>query len=101
MQYATGDVEHQDMTFAAPFATGAVGLLPQNRIAVDELQSVPRTIRAPFVASDIRGNPPAGSRFKQADFYALAVLRPVAAEGENDNPLCTGSLTIGDIRFYR
>ncbi len=25
MQYATGDVEHQDMTFAAPFATGAVG----------------------------------------------------------------------------
>jgi hypothetical protein len=25
---------------------------------------------------------------------------PVAAEGENDNPMCAGSVTIDDIKFY-
>ena len=102
MQYATGDVEHQDMTFAAPIATGSVGSYPpQNRIAVDELKSVPRTIKAPFVATDIRGNPPVPLDSSKLISTLWQFSVPVAAEGENYNPLCTGSLTIDDIKFYR
>jgi len=60
MQYATGDVEHQDMTLGSAFATGPAGSYPpQDRLAVDEMTSAPRTIKAPFVVSDIKGSPPA------------------------------------------
>jgi hypothetical protein len=101
MQYATGDVEHQDMTVGSTFATGPVGSYPpQNRIAADDLTSTPRTIMAPFVGSDIQGSPatPLDSTKLIATLWQFTV--PVAAEGDNAPQMCTGSVTIDDVKFY-
>jgi hypothetical protein len=102
MQYATGDVEHQDMTLGSTFATGLAGSYPpQNRLAADEMTSAPRTIKAPFVVSDIKGSPPAPLDPSKLISTIWQFTVPVAAEGESDNPMCTGAITIDDIRFYR
>jgi len=101
MQYATGDVEHQDMTLGSAFATGPAGSYPpQNRLAVDEMTAAPRTIKAPFVVSDIQGSPPVLLDPSKLISTIWQFTVPVAAEGENDNPMCAGSVTIDDIRFY-
>jgi hypothetical protein len=101
MQYATGDVEHQDMTLGSAFATGPAGSYPpQNRLAVDEMTSAPRTIKAPFVVSDIQGSPPVLLDPSKLISTIWQFTVPVAAEGENDNPMCAGSVTIDDIKFY-
>jgi hypothetical protein len=101
MQYATGDVEHQDMTLGSAFATGPAGSYPpQDRLAVDEMTSAPRTIKAPFVVSDIKGSPPAPLDPSKLISTIWQFTVPVAAEGASDNPICTGAVTIDDIRFY-
>jgi hypothetical protein len=102
MQYATGDVEHQDVTMASTFATGPVGSYPpQNRIAAGDLTSTPRTIKAPFVGSDIQGSPRTALDASKLIFTLWQFSVPVAAEDGGENPKCTGNITIDDIKFYR
>ena len=102
LQYATNDVGHQDMTFDSTFAAGPAGSYPpQNRIGADEMTATPRTIKAPFSVSDIQGSPPARLDPSKLISTQWQITVPVAAEGETDNPMCTGSVTIDDVKFYR
>ena len=101
MQYATGDVEHQDITVGSTFATGPAGSYPpQNRIAADDLTSAPRTIKVPFVGNDIQGSPRTRLDTTRLISTLWQFSVPVAAEDGDDNPLCTGSVTIDDVKFY-
>lgn len=106
LQYATSDDEHQDMTMGSLFATGPAGSYPpQNRILVDTLTSTPHTIKAPFKApfsgSDIQGRPatPLDSSKLISTVWQFTV--PVAPYEGGGIEMCTGSVTIDDIKFYR
>jgi hypothetical protein len=101
LQYATGDVDHEDVTMGAPLATGPIGSYPpQNRIAADDLTSTPRTIMAPFARTDIQGSPSKPIDATKLIFVLWQFIVPVAAEGDSGNQTCTGNVTIDDIRFY-
>lgn len=102
LQYATGDVEHQDLTLASTFATGPVGSYPpQNRLAADEMTSAPRTIKAPFAVSDIQGSPPMRLDSSKLTTTQWQFTVPVAPYDDGGIQTCTGRITIDDIKFYR
>ena len=102
MQYATGDVSHQDATLGSPFASGAPGSYPpQFRIAPDDLTSTPRTIKAPFASPDIQGNPAAALDPTKLIFTLWQFTVPVAPEDDGGIEMCTGSVTIDNVRLYR
>lgn len=102
LQYAIGDVEHQDAATGAPLATGAPGSYPhQSRIAAEDLTSEPRTITAPFAHADIKGNPAKATDTTKLIYVLWFFIVPVATEGDGGNQVCTGDITIDDIRFYR
>jgi hypothetical protein len=101
LQYATGDVEHEDVSMGAPFATGPIGSYPpQNRIAAEDLTSTPRTIMAPFARTDILGSPAKPIDATKLIFVLWQFIVPVATEGESGNEKCIGNITIDDIHFY-
>jgi hypothetical protein len=101
MQYATGDVAHQDVSLGSPYATGAAGAYsPQFRIAADALTSTSRTIKAPFASPDIRGNPAPALDPTKLIFTLWQFTVPVAPEDDGGIEMCTGSVTIDDVRFY-
>ena len=53
--YMTGDVEHQDVTFGSPLATGPAGSYqPYSGIAAAQLTSTPQTLKMPFMAQSPR-----------------------------------------------
>jgi hypothetical protein len=102
LQYATSDVEHQDIALASTFATGPAGSYPpQDRLAVDEMTATPRTIKAPFAVTDVRGSPAARLDPSQLISTQWQFTVPVAAEGETDNPMCMARVTIDNVKFYR
>jgi hypothetical protein len=98
LQYATSDVEHQDMTWRS----GPAGAYPpHDRIAVDEMTATPRTIKAPFAVTDVQGSPAPSLDPTKLISTQWQFTVPVAAEGETDNPMCTASVTIDNVKFYR
>jgi hypothetical protein len=100
--YATGDVEHEDVTKSSTFASGPEGsYVPQHKIAAEDLSTTPRTIKLPFANTDIRGNPPTPLDPAKLIFTLWQFVVPVAADGGSDSPPCSANLTIGDIKFYR
>jgi hypothetical protein len=102
MQYATGDVAHQDITLGSRYASGPAGAYPpQFRIAADDLTSTSRTIKAPFARPDIRGNPATAFDPTKLIFTLWQFTVPVAPEDDGGIEMCTGSVTIDDVRFYR
>ena len=102
LQFATGDAEHQDMTFASSFATGPAGSYPpQDRIAADEMTATPRIVKAPFAVTDVQGSPAVPLDPSKLISTQWQFTVPVAAEGETDNPMCKGSVTVDNVKFYR
>src|SRR5580698_5743249 len=58
MQYATGDVEHQDPATGAPYATGGPGSYPpQAMITSAEVTATSQTLMIPFAANLSFGSP--------------------------------------------
>jgi len=99
--YATGDVEHEDVTKSSTFASGPEGsYVPQHKISADDLSSTPRTIKLPFASTDIRGNPPAPLDPAKLIFTLWQFIVPVAADDGSATPACIASVTIDDVRFY-
>jgi len=102
MQYATGDVAHQDTTLGSRYASGPTGAYPsQFRIAADDLTSTSRTIKAPFARPDILGNPATAVDPTKLILTLWQFTVPVAPEDDGGIEMCTGSVTIDDARFYR
>jgi len=100
--YATGDVEHEDVTKSSTFASGPEGsYVPQHKIAADGLSSTPRTIKLPFASTDIQGNPPTPLDPAKLIFVLWQFIVPVAADDGSATPPCSANLTISDIKFYR
>jgi hypothetical protein len=102
MQYATGDVAHQDITLGSRYASGPTGAYPsQFRIAADDLTSTARTIKAPFARPDILGNPATALDPTKLILTLWQFTVPVAPEDDGGIEMCIGSVTIDDVRFYR
>jgi hypothetical protein len=100
--YMTGDVEHEDVTISSSFASGPAGSYPpQKKFSVADLASTPRTIKQPFVGSDIQGNPATPIDPTKLVLTSWQFIVPIAADDGSTTPMCTGNLTIDDIKFYR
>ena len=102
LTYGTGDVEHEDVTVSGTFAAGPAGsYVPQHRLAAAELSSTPKTIKLPFAAADIQGNPPTPIDPTKLLFTLWQFIVPVAADDGSATPPCTANVTMDDVRFYR
>lgn len=102
LTYASGDVEHVDVTKSSTFASGPEGsYVPQHKIAEEDLGSTPRTIHLPFARTDITGNPPTPLDPAKLTFTLWQFIVPVAADDGSDTPPCSANLTVGNIKFYR
>jgi len=100
--YASGDVEHEDVTKSSTFASGPEGsYVPQHKIAAGDLGSTPRTIKLPFARTDIAGNPPTPLDSTKLIFALWQFIVPVAADDGSATAPCSANLTIRDIKFYR
>lgn len=100
--YMTGDVEHQDVTISSSFASGPAGSYPpQKKFSVGDLTSTPQTVKQPFASSDIQGNPGTPLDPTKLVLAQWQFVVPVAADDGSATPMCTGNLTIDDIKFYR
>ena len=101
MTYATGDVGHEDMAISSTFASGQAGsYVPQDKISAGDLSSTPRTIKQPFVGTDIQGNPPTPIDPAKLILTLWQFIVPVAADDGSSTPACTASVTIDDVKFY-
>jgi hypothetical protein len=101
LTYATGDVGHEDMAKSSTFASGEAGsYVPQDKISASDLSSTPRTIKQPFVVTDIQGNPPTPIDPTQLIFNLWQFIVPVAADDGSATPACIASVTVDDVKFY-
>jgi len=101
MQYATGDVAHQDVTLGSAYATGPAGsYAPQIIIGADALTSTARTIKVPFGRSDNPGSPATAIDPTKLIFTQWQFTVPVAPQDDGGVDLCTGSVRVDDVRFY-
>ena len=99
MQYASGDVAHQDANSGAPLATGPEGAFqPLTSIEPTELAATPLTLTIPFVGGSGLCNP-ATPLDKATLIFLLwqCVIPP--APGGGATP-CVGDITIDDVSFY-
>ena len=102
LQYGTADVQHQDMTVGSPFASGLAGSYPpQNVFDSESLTSKSQVVRAPFVGSDIKGDPAAPLDPSKLISVVWQFVVPVAAENGEPTPTCAGTIAIDDVKFYR
>jgi hypothetical protein len=101
MQYATGDVEHQDPSTGAPYATGQVGdYQPQATIAPTEITSAAQTIMVPFVGGDLSSGNPAIQidKTKLNLLFWQFTISPASTTGTPSS--CAADVTVDDVRFY-
>ena len=56
---------------------------------------------APFAHADIQGNPSKPIDATKLIDVLWDFVVPMAAEGDDGNQMCTGEVTIDNIRFYR
>lgn len=102
LTYATGDVAHEDATISSTFSSGPAGsYAPHHKISAADLSSIPRTMKLPFAATDIQGNPSTPIDPTKLIFTLWQFVVPVAADDGSATPPCSASLTIRDIKFYR
>ena len=65
------------------------------------MTATPRTIKAPFAVTDVQGSPAPRLDSTKLISTQWQFTVPVAAEGETDNPMCKGSVTVDNVKFYR
>ncbi len=96
MQYATGDVEHQDPASSAIYAEGEAGSYPA-QIDIDPSPAgEPRTVDIPFGHFTIPGNPS-----KPIDVGKLIlVLWQFSVDGASVEENCQADITIDRVSFY-
>jgi hypothetical protein len=102
MQYATGDVEHQDSTTDSYFATGPAGSYPpQTTLTADELTAAPRTLMMPFTGSTIFGSPQTPLDKTKLVLVLWQFTVPAAAATADAAPAaCVADITIDNVSFY-
>jgi len=100
MTYATGDVGHEDMAISSTLPLARRLLCAQDKISAGDLSSTPRTIKQPFVGTDIQGNPATPINPTKLIFTLWQFIVPVAADDGSATPACIASVTIDDVRFY-
>ena len=103
MQYATGDVEHQDATIDSHFATGPAGAYPpQSTIASSEVTATPQTLSMPFTGSTLSGDPQTPLDKSELILVLWQFTVPAGAPATTDAAPsgCVGDITIDNITFY-
>jgi len=103
VQYATGDVEHQDATIDPNFATGSAGAYPpQSTITSGEVTTTPQTLTMPFAGSTISGNP--GTPLDKSKLVLLIwqFTVPAGAPATTDAAPrgCIADITIDNLAFF-
>jgi hypothetical protein len=98
LNYSTCDVEHQDVAFGSPLATGPAGSYqPYSGITEAQLTPAPQTLMMPFMARS-PGNPATPLDPTKLIFVLWQFnVDPVTAGGES---ACIADLTIDDVMFY-
>jgi hypothetical protein len=103
MQYATGDVEHQDPVTGAPYAAGGPGSYPpQATIAATEVTAAPQTLKIPFAGNLSFGSPATPVDPKKLILVLWQLTIPTATGTTQDAAAasCTADLTIDNVTFY-
>jgi hypothetical protein len=103
MQYATGDVEHQDSTTDSYFATGPAGSYPPQRtLTANEITAAPQTLMMPFTGSTIFGSPQTPLDKKKLVLVLWQFTVPAAATSTADAApaACVADITIDNVSFY-
>jgi hypothetical protein len=103
MQFATGDVEHQDPSTTPGFATGpAGGYPPQTPIPAGDVTVSPQVVKVPFAGTTIPGNPatPLDPQKEIFVFWQFTIPAATATPADGAPASCTADLTIDDVTFY-
>jgi hypothetical protein len=101
MQFATGDVEHQDPTATPGFGTGIPGAYPpQTSISAGEVTVAPQVVKAPFGPTSIPGYPATPLDPQKVIFVLWQLTIPPATPTDGAPAACTADLTIDDVKFY-
>jgi hypothetical protein len=103
MQYATGDVEHQDATIDSHFATGPAGAYPpQSTITSGEVTTAPQTLTMPFTGSTMAGDPQTPLDTSKLVLLLWQFTVPAGAPATSDaaSSGCVGDITIDNLTFY-
>jgi hypothetical protein len=99
LQYASGDLAHQDHTSGAPRATGPAGAYqPQTTITGAELSAEPQTRKMPFVGGPSGGNPRTPIDPTKLIFLMWGFAVGSAAGGEA--AACVADIVVDDVKFY-
>jgi hypothetical protein len=102
LEYATTDVEHQDRSSAAEYATGGRGAYPpQTRLDRSEVTQIARTMSMPFSGQSIRGNPALPLDTSKLTGLVWQLTVPLAANVVDGTRACVAALDIDDVAFYR
>jgi hypothetical protein len=103
MQYATGDVEHQDPATGAPYATGGPGSYPpQAMITSAEVTATSRTLMIPFAANLSFGSPatPIDDKKIVLVLWQLTIPTATATLPDAGAASCVADITIDNVAFY-
>lgn len=101
LQFATGDVEHQDPATTSLFATGPAGAYPpQTPLTAGEVTSAPQVMKVPFGPTTILGNPATPLDPHKIIYVLWQLTIPPAAPTDGPPAACSAELTIDDVTFY-
>ena len=103
MQFATGDVEHQDPTTGSRYATGPTGAYPaQSTLTAAEVTSTPQTLMMPFTGSTLSGNPQTPLDPKKLILVLWQFTIPAKSTATSDGapPACVADITVDNVAFY-
>jgi hypothetical protein len=101
MQFATGDVGHQDAATGAPHATGGPGAYPpQLQITADQLSPSPLTLRVPFAGGTTGGSPATPLDPSKLILVLWQWTLAPAQAGDNGATMCTAEISISNLMFY-
>jgi hypothetical protein len=104
MQFAIGDVEHQDSTTDSYFATGPAGSYPpQTTLTANEITAAPQTLMMPFTSSTIFGSPQTPvdkTRLVLVLWQFTVPAAGPAAAGDAAQAACVADITIDNVAFY-
>jgi hypothetical protein len=71
-----------------------------DKISAGDLASTPRTVKQPFSGGGTQGSPATPIDPTRLIFTLWQFIVPIAADDGSATPMCTGSVTIDDIKFY-
>lgn len=98
MKYGAGDVEHQDVTSGATYATGPAGAyLPLSSISPSEVTMTKRALRISF-DDQLYGNPTTPIDKAKLIFVMWQfIVAPAAGDGPS---FCVADISVDDVRFF-